>query len=225
MKQYLILAFFLLETACGNAPEKNYRKIADYNSGHKQTPLVIKANELPACTEARVNQLIFVKELDVFKVCVNDAWADVDNSSKSGQDLEPDKPVSDAKLMSASDVDLCAGLIQIACYFDGGEFITYSDGMRRYKGRIVKKVVSQIANVSGSVDSSDVQTQSMTHLPSWSSSSVQLLTGVTRNSVTSGIWLYFDAAAEQFSLIFDTNLDNTVSDGDEFLFHPDLTDF
>ncbi len=226
MKRIIIAGFLLLETACGSPPDpSDHRYLAEYAGSIKKSPLVKSMADLPACTPEKLNHLIFVKELDVYKVCLSDSWSDVDTSSKSGQNLEPAKPMAEAKQLLAADIDICSDLMPMACFFDGGQFITYQDGTIKYQARIVKKIVSQVAEDQGQVNSSDSQSQSMVHLPAWPNSSVLLLSGVSRNTVTSDVWLYFDAKVKEFSLIFDTNKDHQVSEGDEFLFHPIVADF
>src|SRR5690606_32134449 len=52
------------------------------------TQLVQSEGDLPGCGEANNNQLIYVKDAELFKVCDGGSWADIDINGKDGVDGE-----------------------------------------------------------------------------------------------------------------------------------------
>lgn len=221
MKHIISLGIPLLGIACGReAPSTNYRQKAAYDLTQKSATVVSSVKELPACTDERENQLIFVQETDSFRICLKDSW-----TSPNSADLDAvGKLAVGMKKIGSSEYDLCSDSTEILCYLAGGELISYADGSAKYNIQVAKKVASLASDPSDSTLSSDISSSSMDHHRSWDGSDLLILPDVSRNSVSSGIWLRFDAKAKQFSILFDTNRDNSVSEGDEVLFQPELVD-
>lgn len=220
MKRIAIIGIPLLAFGCGTA-DSNHRQKAGYALTQKAATLVNSIDELPRCSPERSNKLIYIKDIDSFKICSNGLWSSVDSAD---QGAEGRQAVA-MKKISGSEFDLCSDSAEMLCYLQGGEFITYADGSKRYTVRVAKKSAALSSSPDDNTLSSDISSSSMDHQKSWENSQVLILPDVTRNSVTSGVWLRFDALAEQFTLYFDANQDKTVSEGDEVLFQADLTNF
>lgn len=212
--KYIAPIFMLaFHFACGSAPE-NHRGRAPIALSQLSAPLVNTSSELPVCDDAKSNELIFVKDKGLFKICQEKTWREV----ASGDAVPTDLRVAEIAKLKSSEVDLCPDAMDVLCYFEGGEYIRYSDGSIKYTARVIRKTSTQNMDDSMRSESSDMLSSDMAQLATSDSSRVKILNDVLFKGVTTDIWLTHDARNKEFFVTVDSNQDGEITDGDERLF-------
>lgn len=206
--------------ACGTAPE-NQRGRASIALSQISAPLVKSTSDLPLCSAAKVNELVFVKDENLFKICRDQSWRDVVSADGAPGDLR----VAEVAKFKSSDVDLCPDADEVLCYFEGGEYLRYSDGSIKYNARVVRKTSTQNMNDAMRSETSDVLASAMSQFAAVDNSRVKILSAIAFKGVTTGVWLVHDALSKTFSVVVDSNQDDDITESDEWLFQLELTAF
>lgn len=207
----LIILSFLF--ACGSAPE-NRRGRASIALSQLSAPLVNTSSELPLCDDAKSNELIFVKDKGLFKICQEKTWREVASADAVPTDLR----VAEIAKLKSSEFDLCPDAEDVLCYFEGGEYIRYSDGSIKYTARVIRKTSTQNMDDSMRSESSDMLSSQMAQLATSDRSRVKILSDILFKGLTTDVWLNHDSLRKEFFVTVDTNQDGEVSEGDERLF-------
>jgi len=180
---------------------------------------------LPVCTKQQEDQRAYIKDMDVFQICIGNTWVSTDVLEpvvdQGVTQQGPKRAVAFAQLM-ASEGDFCLDETQEICTFTGGDVIRYWDGSLRYRISITRtKIKNQTSDPTR-----DLETQSaslsMNHESYWETSEMVVITGVRRQEHVHSILFHYDATLDQFGFYFDTNGDGRRSSEDELLLRPSL---
>ena len=210
--------------ACGSS-SSNYRNRANLALSKQAPTTVNSANELPECSLDRIEKLIYVRDLDAFKLCLGSTWVDADSTAQIG-DIgikESNSPgEKTAKTIAKSNINLCGEAPNKQCTFEGGKIVQYLDGTIRYTTYSNVKTFYNNIDTVEKIAVSDTKKSSILHQISWTSSQIKIFDDVARNGEKSNIFINFDAEYSKFTIFFDRNKDDNFSLGDEILLQPEI---
>lgn len=220
MKRFLLLTIPTFINACGSSTV-DYRQTTAALKSKQSTVFVETLSDLPACTTEQQDQRVYVKDMDLFRVCIGSTWVSTDSMEPSvNQGVNP-RAVGFAEL-SPSDSDLCLDLDEVTCTFEGGDVIRYWDGSLRYRVSTKKTMVKNSSNRPEQNLDTETGSLSMHHQSQWDSSTLVIMKQVMRRGLIRDVFLQYEASSDQFAIFFDSHGDGQLSFDDEVLFKPTL---
>jgi hypothetical protein len=209
----LVLA---LISACGNGQSNDdaSTKGATDNgiSNYPRTLTVAEAADLPECNEDLEQQLIYVRSDEQFKYCNSGDWEDIDLKGKDGESVAGKDgkdgtngvdglKVSSNRLISIYGTDICTGVDDEACWFEGGQIVKYSDGSVFILGMFR----------FGYVDAGDTDTDQISTSFLFPSNAVdgyvRLSSFVHRGTTYRSLYLTYNLPTDTLRLVYDTDGD------------------
>jgi hypothetical protein len=220
MKRFLQLTLPIFINACGPSTA-DYRQTSAVLKSKQSTVFVETMNDLPACTTEQADQRVYVKDLDLFRVCIGNSWVSTDILEPSANQGVNPKAVAFAEL-SPLDSDLCLDQADVTCTFEGGDLIRYWDGSLRYRVSTKKTLVKNSSSRPEQNLDTETGSLSMLHEAQWDSSQLLIMKQVMRLGLIADVFLQYQASSDQFAIYFDSNGDAQLSSDDELLFKPTL---
>jgi len=223
MKNVLIMVLPCFMYACGS-PVVDYRHRNALRDAQATGIIYVDSlSSLPSCNKDQENQLVYIKDLDLFRVCNGFTWTAADASNAGVQNPEANEVLTLKKFV-ASPVDLCSADPEIACHLSGGDAARYTDGSLKYRAITTRKISKMDPIAQENRESTEYGSASLHHLSNWDTSELIIFRAITRNAVTADVILQYNANTQIFSIFFDNDQDQHVSADDELLFHPTLLD-
>ncbi len=224
MKHVLVGVLPCSLMACGTSTA-NYRNHGSMIESSAVTLYVDSFGELPACTRNQSNQLAYIKDLDLFRICNGRTWIAAGNrdSAQAATEAAANTVVAVYTFFEYP-ADLCLDSLEIACFFAGGDAVIYANGAANFIARTSKTTEEPLNSEPQKKPLVEQGSAHMSHQAYWDTSDLVILREVVRHNVSADILLHYDAQVENFSVYFDRDQDRQTTSADEFLFEPQKVD-
>ncbi|MCX6130901.1 MAG: hypothetical protein NTX25_17815 [Proteobacteria bacterium] len=143
MKQFISVIILFLAFSCAKSKSdepqlvrvSSTNNLEEKDSSGSFSAVVATAGDLPSCKARNRSQLIYLIDDKKFVTCDGTDWQEIEINKAAPMPAPapavPGLTITSIQEIKAAGMNLC---VTIACYFNGGQLTTYSDGTKLITG-------------------------------------------------------------------------------------------